>query len=501
MQPSGSQSSPSVAVAGIKSLVPKTPVTTTLPPSLASTQWDLDLSESSGDEIGPQAKRTPALKPRPVLALRPLLDHDYCYAAFLSSQQPVQPVVETQELSEMDKILSNVAFGGFGESGVGGILGGDGGKEKDRGEKKKKKKKKKKKRKKEISAPKSGSSTDSESEIDVGDSSASVDMFGIQARQKLVPAQADTPQPKRGRGRPKKLTDKLVLKTVLTPGSGKRGPKPKYHTPDAAKTRGVMAGTARPSFDTDSSGHESDSDTVDREKDQRRDKDEQQPPPLLSDSEVGSSDLDTDFSAEEEVPAPPPPPAAKPTKATKSSVKSPTRAVKPTLKLKIKLPPQPERSKPSTPVVSPTLTQQSPVVIPTSTNKVKVTKKRRRSSAGTSNEERDSSRQLSKKMRESLALNSRVRHPTGSGSDDGGVVSGEEHREHEVQGVVARPGYNSENEKLYCYCQCPHDEVSEMIGCDAPDCRLEWFHFECVGIMIPPEGKWYCPECTKRYGL
>merc|ERR1712179_835316 len=97
LQPSGSQSSPSVAVAGIKSLVPKTPVTTTsiLPPRLASTQWDLDLSESSGDEIGPQAKRTPALKPRP------LLDHDYCYAAFLSSQQPVQPVVETQELSEM----------------------------------------------------------------------------------------------------------------------------------------------------------------------------------------------------------------------------------------------------------------------------------------------------------------------------------------------------------------------------------------------------------------
>merc|ERR1712130_737450 len=120
---------------------------------------------------------------------------------------------------------------------------------------KKKKKKKKKKRKKEISAPKSGSSTDSESEIDVGDSSASVDMFGIQARQKLVPAQAETPQPRRGRGRPKKLTDKLVLKTVLTPGSGKRGPKPKYHTPDAVKAKGVMAGTARPSFDTDSSGH------------------------------------------------------------------------------------------------------------------------------------------------------------------------------------------------------------------------------------------------------
>ena len=55
--------------------------------------------------------------------------------------------------------------------------------------------------------------------------------------------------------------------------------------------------------------------------------------------------------------------------------------------------------------------------------------------------------------------------------------------------------------KLYCVCQSPHDDVSEMIGCDAPDCRLEWFHFECVGIMVPPEGQWYCPECTKRYNI
>ena len=55
--------------------------------------------------------------------------------------------------------------------------------------------------------------------------------------------------------------------------------------------------------------------------------------------------------------------------------------------------------------------------------------------------------------------------------------------------------------KLYCVCQSPHDDVSEMIGCDAPDCRIEWFHFECVGIMVAPEGQWYCPECTKRYNI
>ncbi|XP_031835077.1 misexpression suppressor of ras 4 [Nomia melanderi] len=54
---------------------------------------------------------------------------------------------------------------------------------------------------------------------------------------------------------------------------------------------------------------------------------------------------------------------------------------------------------------------------------------------------------------------------------------------------------------LYCYCQCPYDEVSEMIACDGEDCRIEWFHFECVGIMVPPKGKWYCPDCRKKHGI
>ncbi|XP_015606745.1 uncharacterized protein LOC107273258 [Cephus cinctus] len=57
------------------------------------------------------------------------------------------------------------------------------------------------------------------------------------------------------------------------------------------------------------------------------------------------------------------------------------------------------------------------------------------------------------------------------------------------------------SDNLYCYCQCPYDEVSEMIACDGEDCRIEWFHFECVGIMVPPKGKWYCPDCRKKHGI
>lgn len=37
-----------------------------------------------------------------------------------------------------------------------------------------------------------------------------------------------------------------------------------------------------------------------------------------------------------------------------------------------------------------------------------------------------------------------------------------------------------------------------MIGCDASDCAIEWFHFECVGIMVPPKGQWFCPDCRKK---
>lgn len=55
-----------------------------------------------------------------------------------------------------------------------------------------------------------------------------------------------------------------------------------------------------------------------------------------------------------------------------------------------------------------------------------------------------------------------------------------------------------ETTQLYCYCRCPYDEVSEMIGCDNKNCAIEWFHFECVGIMVPPKGQWYCPDCRKK---
>ncbi|KAG5378628.1 hypothetical protein IGI04_026470 [Brassica rapa subsp. trilocularis] len=36
----------------------------------------------------------------------------------------------------------------------------------------------------------------------------------------------------------------------------------------------------------------------------------------------------------------------------------------------------------------------------------------------------------------------------------------------------------------------------EMIACDNNECKIEWFHFGCVGLKDQPKGKWYCPDCA-----
>ncbi|XP_015791905.1 inhibitor of growth protein 5 [Tetranychus urticae] len=50
------------------------------------------------------------------------------------------------------------------------------------------------------------------------------------------------------------------------------------------------------------------------------------------------------------------------------------------------------------------------------------------------------------------------------------------------------------NEPTYCICH--QVSFGEMIGCDNPDCPIEWFHFACVGLTTKPKGKWYCSKCS-----
>lgn len=50
-------------------------------------------------------------------------------------------------------------------------------------------------------------------------------------------------------------------------------------------------------------------------------------------------------------------------------------------------------------------------------------------------------------------------------------------------------------EILYCNCRQSYDEISSMIACDRPNCPVEWYHFDCLGVTFAPEGNWYCPDC------
>uniref|UniRef100_A0A0K8TL82 Inhibitor of growth protein n=1 Tax=Tabanus bromius TaxID=304241 RepID=A0A0K8TL82_TABBR len=47
------------------------------------------------------------------------------------------------------------------------------------------------------------------------------------------------------------------------------------------------------------------------------------------------------------------------------------------------------------------------------------------------------------------------------------------------------------------YCLCHQVSYGEMIGCDNPECPIEWFHFACVGLTTKPKGKWFCPKCSQ----
>ncbi|KXN87714.1 Inhibitor of growth protein 4 [Leucoagaricus sp. SymC.cos] len=57
--------------------------------------------------------------------------------------------------------------------------------------------------------------------------------------------------------------------------------------------------------------------------------------------------------------------------------------------------------------------------------------------------------------------------------------------------------YIDPNEPTWCYCN--RISFGEMIGCDDPECKYEWFHLECVALKaVPEDEEWYCRECNQR---
>ena len=48
------------------------------------------------------------------------------------------------------------------------------------------------------------------------------------------------------------------------------------------------------------------------------------------------------------------------------------------------------------------------------------------------------------------------------------------------------------------YCLCDSIAYGDMVCCSDRLCIKEWFHYECVGLKAPPDGKWICPDCRER---
>ena len=61
------------------------------------------------------------------------------------------------------------------------------------------------------------------------------------------------------------------------------------------------------------------------------------------------------------------------------------------------------------------------------------------------------------------------------------------------------PGEEEHRTELWCYCNKPEETGKAMIGCDNPNCPIEWFHMECLNMESIPRGKWCCPDCEVQF--
>lgn len=62
--------------------------------------------------------------------------------------------------------------------------------------------------------------------------------------------------------------------------------------------------------------------------------------------------------------------------------------------------------------------------------------------------------------------------------------------------VIMAGAQQGAEENAEVYCTCRKVSYGDMVACDGKNCKIEWFHYECVGITEEPKGAWYCPDCA-----
>ena len=97
-----------------------------------------------------------------------------------------------------------------------------------------------------------------------------------------------------------------------------------------------------------------------------------------------------------------------------------------------------------------------------------------------------------------------------SSSGGGGVGAIQRKNKRKADGSAAMPFSISlaavddtvdPNEPLYCTCR--KVSYGKMVGCESDACKVEWFHYSCVGLAddAPEPEVWFCRVCRLELGM
>ena len=48
------------------------------------------------------------------------------------------------------------------------------------------------------------------------------------------------------------------------------------------------------------------------------------------------------------------------------------------------------------------------------------------------------------------------------------------------------------------FCSCNRPKFGKMICCENINCKIGFFHYECVELKRRPKGTWFCSECSSK---
>ena len=91
-------------------------------------------------------------------------------------------------------------------------------------------------------------------------------------------------------------------------------------------------------------------------------------------------------------------------------------------------------------------------------------------------------------------------HESFASSSDSEVAANYKNSNNNESVVIAgsprkKNSISEELPEIACICRKP--PYGEMLGCDNPECTIEWFHLGCVGLEQPPSANtWLCPQCS-----